>query len=169
MQWQFKTKDSCRDGSYLRVGTEGYGRLCIDSVTRASMGPYYCIASNGIPPTVSKKIQLVVLCELFASSFKDCRCIQVFTTDCSSLFLLSSYVTLYSFLISSLFRREPMCDELIVLVPFSFHTVAPNVHAERRSLTVGVHQIIVLECSVEASPPTAHHLWHKGSMYSIYI
>ena len=106
-------------------------------------------------------------CVSYSSSLKDCCCIQVFTTDCSSLFLLSSYVTL--FLSHLLFQCEPMCDELIVLVPFSFYTVPPNVHAERRSLTVGVHQIIVLECSVEASPPTAHHLWHKGSMYSIDI
>ena len=30
------------------------------------MGPYLCIASNGIPPSVSKRIMLIVHCKRFA-------------------------------------------------------------------------------------------------------
>lgn len=37
--------------------------LNITRVTRQQMGPYLCIASNGVPPSVSKRISLVVHCE----------------------------------------------------------------------------------------------------------
>ncbi|XP_032784973.2 lachesin isoform X1 [Daphnia magna] len=40
---------------------KGHGRLCIASADRSSMGTYFCIASNGVLPSVSKRIQLVVL------------------------------------------------------------------------------------------------------------
>ncbi|XP_059351240.1 lachesin-like isoform X2 [Daphnia carinata] len=40
---------------------KGYGRLCIAAADRSSMGTYFCIASNGVLPSVSKRIQLVVL------------------------------------------------------------------------------------------------------------
>lgn len=36
--------------------------LEITRVTRLHMGPYLCIASNGVPPTVSKRIVLIVHC-----------------------------------------------------------------------------------------------------------
>ena len=58
----------CRDGSSLKVGTQGYGRLCMDSVKRSSMGSYLCYAINGIAPSVSKRIQLVVLCKFYYST-----------------------------------------------------------------------------------------------------
>ncbi|XP_046832217.1 opioid-binding protein/cell adhesion molecule homolog isoform X3 [Vespa crabro] len=38
------------EGSYLEI----------TDVTRLHMGPYLCIASNGVPPTVSKRIVLIV-------------------------------------------------------------------------------------------------------------
>lgn len=37
--------------------------LHIPKVTRHDMGAYLCIASNGIPPTVSKRILLIVHCK----------------------------------------------------------------------------------------------------------
>jgi hypothetical protein len=37
--------------------------LVILSATRVHIGKYYCIASNGIPPTVSKSITLKVQCK----------------------------------------------------------------------------------------------------------
>lgn len=40
------------EGSYLEI----------TDVTRLHMGPYLCIASNGVPPTVSKRIVLIVHC-----------------------------------------------------------------------------------------------------------
>lgn len=35
----------------------------ITKVNRLHMGAYLCIASNGVPPTVSKRIRLIVHCE----------------------------------------------------------------------------------------------------------
>uniref|UniRef100_A0A1B0EWS2 Uncharacterized protein n=1 Tax=Phlebotomus papatasi TaxID=29031 RepID=A0A1B0EWS2_PHLPP len=37
--------------------------LMIPRVNRHHMGAYLCIASNGIPPTVSKRIMVIVNCE----------------------------------------------------------------------------------------------------------
>ncbi|XP_060666095.1 peroxidasin isoform X2 [Drosophila nasuta] len=39
--------------------------LTIAKVNRLNMGAYLCIASNGIPPTVSKRVMLIVHCERF--------------------------------------------------------------------------------------------------------
>lgn len=38
--------------------------LNLTRITRAEMGVYLCIASNGVPPTVSKRITVDVECEL---------------------------------------------------------------------------------------------------------
>lgn len=35
----------------------------ITRVNRLHMGAYLCIASNGVPPTVSKRIMLIVHCK----------------------------------------------------------------------------------------------------------
>ena len=37
--------------------------LELSSVSRTHMGSYLCIASNGVPPSVSKRITLKVECE----------------------------------------------------------------------------------------------------------
>ncbi len=44
------------------VSVEG-NSLAIPSATRVHIGTYYCIASNGVPPTKSKSIRLRVQCE----------------------------------------------------------------------------------------------------------
>ena len=38
--------------------------LRLIKVTRSEMGAYMCIASNGVPPTVSKRIMVNVHCKL---------------------------------------------------------------------------------------------------------
>ena len=38
--------------------------LVFDSVSRAHVASYLCIASNGVPPSVSKRVDLRVQCEL---------------------------------------------------------------------------------------------------------
>lgn len=38
--------------------------LALHKVTRSQMGSYLCIATNGYPPAVSKKVQLKVNCKL---------------------------------------------------------------------------------------------------------
>ena len=37
--------------------------LVFDSVSRAHVASYLCIASNGVPPSVSKRVDLRVQCE----------------------------------------------------------------------------------------------------------
>lgn len=37
--------------------------LMIPRVNRLQMGAYFCIASNGVPPTVSKRVMLIVHCK----------------------------------------------------------------------------------------------------------
>lgn len=38
--------------------------LNLTKVTRSEMGAYQCIAANGVPPTVSKRLMLHVHCKL---------------------------------------------------------------------------------------------------------
>lgn len=44
-------------------------RLIMHQVSRMDMGGYYCIASNGIPPTVSKRFDVQINCK-FQSIFQ---------------------------------------------------------------------------------------------------
>lgn len=44
-------------------GVEGE-RLVLLNVQRTDMGGYLCIASNGVPPSVSKRFDVQVMCEL---------------------------------------------------------------------------------------------------------
>jgi neurotrimin len=37
--------------------------LFLNSITRSEMGAYMCVAKNGVPPAVSKILQLNVNCE----------------------------------------------------------------------------------------------------------
>lgn len=37
--------------------------LSLTKVTRSEMGTYLCIASNGVPPSVSKRMKLQIHCE----------------------------------------------------------------------------------------------------------
>lgn len=46
--------------------------LTFHRVTRQHMGSYLCIASNGVPPTVSKRITLIVHCTF--STFENNLC-----------------------------------------------------------------------------------------------
>jgi hypothetical protein len=39
-------------------------QLNLTRITRSEMGAYLCIATNGVPPTVSKRITVDVECEL---------------------------------------------------------------------------------------------------------
>uniref|UniRef100_T1GML8 Ig-like domain-containing protein n=1 Tax=Megaselia scalaris TaxID=36166 RepID=T1GML8_MEGSC len=41
--------------------------LTISKVNRLNMGAYLCIASNGIPPTVSKRVMLIVHCDHYVT------------------------------------------------------------------------------------------------------
>ena len=57
-------QDSCRESNQMNaMANVTHGQLCINKVTRRDMGSYLCIASNGVPPSVSKRVNLVVLCE----------------------------------------------------------------------------------------------------------
>jgi hypothetical protein len=45
----------------VHYGTE----LSLPHVSRHDSGVYFCLASNGVPPTVSKKVRLYVDCKLY--------------------------------------------------------------------------------------------------------
>lgn len=47
---------------FLEASVEGE-TLALTKVTRSEMGTYMCIASNGVPPSVSKQMMLHVNCE----------------------------------------------------------------------------------------------------------
>lgn len=49
--------------AFVAVATVEGPILNVTRVSRKEMGPYLCIASNGIPPSVSKRIMLIVHCK----------------------------------------------------------------------------------------------------------
>lgn len=53
----------CFPFSILSVFTAEGTTLSIPRVNRHHMGAYLCIASNGVPPTVSKRVMLIVNCK----------------------------------------------------------------------------------------------------------
>jgi len=54
---------------FCTVAVVDSSALTFHRVTRQHMGSYLCIASNGVPPTVSKRITLIVHCT--SSKFKN--------------------------------------------------------------------------------------------------
>ncbi len=50
--------------SYLVMVHNG-AELELPQVSRFDSGVYYCMATNGVPPTVSKSVRLYVDCETF--------------------------------------------------------------------------------------------------------
>ncbi|XP_076749315.1 lachesin isoform X3 [Xylocopa sonorina] len=57
---QVNTDPMSSNTGFLEVVVVQGSVLEITRVTRAHMGPYLCIASNGVPPAVSKRIVLIV-------------------------------------------------------------------------------------------------------------
>lgn len=47
----------------LTVNVVDGENLTISKVSRLHMGAYLCIASNGVPPSISKRVVLMVQCE----------------------------------------------------------------------------------------------------------
>lgn len=163
-----KPTDSCRQHTndiQLQDGpvpSRGFGRLCIASASRSSMGAYFCIASNGIPPSVSKRIQLVVLCKLphWRSPFS----IFSFYYEQSGggiiiIILLSLSLSLWFSLF--FFRTNSSIGifyfDLLFAVPTQVRSEKPLVGAPAGA------QAVSLDCIVEASPQPNHFLWYKGS------
>ncbi len=51
------------------AGVEVRGEvLYLHTITRSEMGAYMCVAKNGVPPAVSKIVQLNVNCKLLLST-----------------------------------------------------------------------------------------------------
>lgn len=61
-QLNFALRSSFLPGIVFSV--EG-ATFSISRVNRLHMGPYLCIASNGVPPSVSKRVSLIVHCKWF--------------------------------------------------------------------------------------------------------
>lgn len=65
--------------------------LTLTKISRSDMGAYLCIASNGVPPSVSKRIQIKVHCKYTSNlhyflNIKTVRCVvfQIFPSQESS-------------------------------------------------------------------------------------
>ena len=56
------------DGADILVGVSSVSgpSLVLDSVGQQHIGSYLCIASNGVPPSISKRVDLRVQCEHFS-------------------------------------------------------------------------------------------------------
>lgn len=50
----------CMQFSVLQMKGE---KLSITAIRREQMGPYFCVASNGVPPSISKRIMVIVQCK----------------------------------------------------------------------------------------------------------
>lgn len=55
----------CLPFSHFPVNEWEGATLDIHKISRLDMGAYLCIASNGVPPSVSKRIKVSVDCEYF--------------------------------------------------------------------------------------------------------
>lgn len=63
--------------------------LPLTKVSRNEMGAYLCIATNGVPPSVSKRIILDV----------ECKCLSVRVVKCSVMFkVIFKYLHAYAFM-----------------------------------------------------------------------
>ena len=51
------------DGGHFTVEIHYGAELELHQVSRSDSGVYLCMASNGVPPTVSKRVRLYVDCE----------------------------------------------------------------------------------------------------------
>lgn len=49
--------------SFISVTSVEGESLLLSKVTRSEMGAYLCIAANGVPPSVSKRLMLHVHCK----------------------------------------------------------------------------------------------------------
>ena len=49
---------------YLGIPMEKNAELDLIRVSRTDMGEYWCVASNGVPPTIRKRITLYVKCKI---------------------------------------------------------------------------------------------------------
>lgn len=58
----------CVNKFYVSVNVVDGEVLHIVKISRLHMGAYLCIASNGVPPSVSKRVLLRVQCELLIFS-----------------------------------------------------------------------------------------------------
>ena len=73
VRWRREDKVNIRgmEGSYSAsvVGQV----VSLTSVSRRDSGPYLCIAANGVPPAVSRRVLLQVTCEFFLFKTRTCR------------------------------------------------------------------------------------------------
>lgn len=65
--WKREDGEMIRYNGGLTPTVDG-NSLIFSSATRAHAGEYLCIASNGVPPSISKRIVLRVQCKLLLLS-----------------------------------------------------------------------------------------------------
>lgn len=115
--------------------------LRLSKLERKQMGAYLCIASNDVPPAVSKRVSLSVHCE--------------YTT-----YLRTSADIMASRPIMMIHPHVVLCSLLCRRSVRSF-TVAPSVQVPSQLLGAPLGSEVQLQCLVEASPAPVFY-WLKG-------
>lgn len=116
---------------FCTVAVVDSSTLTFHRVTRQHMGSYLCIASNGVPPTVSKRITLIVHC--MSSTFKN-----------------NLYID------HNIYYIGP--TQLICTYNYSrYFSVAPMVWIQNQLVGAFVGDRLSIECHVEAFPKSINY------------
>lgn len=113
--------------------------LRLSKLERKQMGAYLCIASNDVPPAVSKRVSLSVHCEY---NVRSNRVYYGYDDQSRAIIMM---IHLYSYL-------------RIVADPIP---VAPSVQVTSQLLGAPLGSEVQLQCLVEASPSPVFY-WLKG-------
>jgi len=134
---------------FCTVAVVDSSTLTFHRVTRQHMGSYLCIASNGVPPTVSKRITLIVHCTFltFENNLYDNHNIIIWKT------------------------------QLIFTCNYSLYfSVAPMVWIQNQLVGAFMGDRLSIECNVEAFPKSINYwssengnLLTQGKYILIYL
>ena len=125
---------------YISVEVVEGPELKLDRLTRADMGAYLCIAKNGIPSPVSKRIMIHV----------HCKFLKQLSTWYSQMFWL---ITLLLCLINLCFINTGHVCKIINC----FVSVPPLVKVHNEIVSAALGSTIKLTCSIEASPRSVNY------------
>ena len=125
---------------YISVEVVEGPELKLDRLTRADMGAYLCIAKNGIPSPVSKRIMIHVHCK--------------FKTAIHMIFanVLTNYPPALPNKSLLLFNTGHVCKIINCFV-----SVPPLVKVHNEIVSAALGSTIKLTCSIEASPRSVNY------------
>lgn len=122
--------------------------LELERISRLHMGAYLCIATNGVPPSVSKRIKVSVDCKYSASHRMEFKTsIRNTLRICIILQLFTSVLYLYLRL-------------LLFFYTCVLFLVSPMVSIPHQLVGIPMYFNITLECFIEANP-TSLNYWTR--------